>query len=1146
MRQAFRSGGANAALLGVVAALAGVSVSCARAASVVVTVESPTTFTGIAGLDVTLTDSAMQMTSVQIDQAVMLPTSFELLLRHGEEGDLEVCVATVGGTPAGGTGCATTTLERGGRTNVTVTVDVPATCGDMVLAATEDCDGTELGAEDCLTQGFGGGTLACAGDCTFDTAGCIPLNCGDGNLDAGEDCDGTELGGNDCTSVGMGFLGGTLACGPTCAFDTNGCLATLCGNAAIDPPEVCDGTDLGAQTCATLVGGTGTLGCMADCNGFDNSGCTWCGNLVRDGTEDCEGTDFGGADCASLGLGFDGGMLGCTGACAYDTSLCTTCGDSVAEPGEECDGTDLGGNTCASAGTFDGGTLACDVGTCMFETSMCTLCGDGTAEGAESCDGTDLGGATCVSIGQGFTGGALACAADCSYDTGSCTAPMGCGNTSIDPGEDCDLMAVPPVSPSDTCMSVASLMDGTLGCTGGCLFDTSDCHDCGNQTREGPEACDGADLAGQTCVGLGHDGGTLVCQADCTGFDAAGCTDCGDGVIESPEACEPSDNGGATCEGLGYACGTLACNTFCTGFDESMCISTPPSVPVPRLPMNNAYVGSIFSNASLAITFDWQDSFSACGPTATIEYELQYDTAPSFSPGAVTEVTPATMFTTASLAASATAPVGTRYYWHVRACLGVVCSAYSPTRWVNLGRDAHDENGDAFADVLAGAPRRNGQLNGESDLGSAFIYPGSASPALTMSAPLGLPQLFGPPPPPSAEAEFGVSVAYAGDLNADGYADVIVGAWAADDAAASGTAYVYLGPVSTGDVPDLTVTAGAAAGSRFGAAVGSAGDVNADGYDDFVVGAPYADTADVDDGAAFVFFGGPSPDDVADVTLTAGAGTSAHFGTSVRSAGDVDGDGRADVLVGAPDADNPGCSFGNAMGRAFVFLGGTPPDGTPDAILGEVGSSCVGNYGIALAGGDLTGDGLSEVVVCDPVFDLPGGGDGRCFIYQGGWPLSLTAIRIVSDPESAIGTERFGASVDFVPSLDGSALGDLVVGGPLVNGGAMDKGAVYVYVDPTAGVLPPGPTYTINGDAANDQLGWAVAAAGDVNGDGSTDIVMSAPLSDATVMDGGRAWVLLGCNVVSGSCALNGVRDVTLDLTGLAAGDNLGWSVGAW
>ena len=136
-------------------------------------------------------------------------------------------------------------------------------------------------------------------------------------------------------------------------------------------------------------------------------------------------------------------------------------------------------------------------------------------------------------------------------------------------------------------------------------------------------------------------------------------------------------------------------------------------------------------------------------------------------------------------------------------------------------------------------------------------------------------------------------------MNGDGYADVIVGASGSDAGGAdAGRAYVFFGGPGLDAVPDLTLT-GAAAGDYFGGSVGAAGDVNGDGYADVIVGAGQNDAGGSNAGRAYVYFGGPGMDAVADVTLT-GAAAGDIFGFAVGTAGDVNGDGHDDVVVGAP------------------------------------------------------------------------------------------------------------------------------------------------------------------------------------------------------------------------------------------------------
>ncbi len=157
--------------------------------------------------------------------------------------------------------------------------DVTQVCGNGLVEGTEQCDGAELGGSTCtsIPGGFVGGDLACDSGCTFDTSGCHSTQptCPNGTIDPAEDCDGANLGGMTCLDVGN-YTGGTLACAGDCTWDESGCEAPAgCGNGVIDSTEDCDGANLGGMTCPDVGNYTGgTLACAGDCT-WDESGCDY-------------------------------------------------------------------------------------------------------------------------------------------------------------------------------------------------------------------------------------------------------------------------------------------------------------------------------------------------------------------------------------------------------------------------------------------------------------------------------------------------------------------------------------------------------------------------------------------------------------------------------------------------------------------------------------------------------------------------------------------------------------------------------------------------------------------------------------------------------------------------------------------------------
>lgn len=292
----------------------------------------------------------------------------------------------------------------------------PTSCGDGKIQPPEQCDDGKLNSE----------TGACLPNCS-------EASCGDLNIEEGEEvCDGSNVGAATCMTEG--FDGGTLLCSAECnELETSNCFS--CGNDVVEPAsmEECDGADLQGQSCDdfapmdTTPSG-GALVCTKACD-LDSSSCTFCGDGVREGTEECDGADLNGQDCGSQG--FTNGVLGCAADCTFNTASCTTCGDGVIEGTEECDGENLGGATCGDVGLPSGDPI-CNPLTCTLNYGACYECGNGTIEGPELCDGAELGGETCESFSAAFGDGDLACAADClDYDISDCCLVAGqfCGTS---------------------------------------------------------------------------------------------------------------------------------------------------------------------------------------------------------------------------------------------------------------------------------------------------------------------------------------------------------------------------------------------------------------------------------------------------------------------------------------------------------------------------------------------------------------------------------------------------------------------------------------------------------------------------------------------------------------------------------------------
>jgi hypothetical protein len=284
-----------------------------------------------------------------------------------------------------------------------------------------------------------------------------------------------------------------------------------------------------------------------------------------------------------------------------------------------------------------------------------------------------------------------------------------------------------------------------------------------------------------------------------------------------------------------------------------------------------------------------------------------------------------------------------------------------------LVASAGDVNGDGYADVVV------------DQIGEVFLFLGGAaglasSPAITF------------PDPGPGRGAFGIRASCAGDVNGDGYADVVIG----DNM--SGKAYLYLGsaagPPST---PDLTLTAPSTApgGSGFGHSIVGAGDVNGDGYADLVVGALGASVNATDDfaGKAYVYLGSAAGLATSPTVTLLGSEVRGAFGRWVSNAGDVNGDGYADVVIGA-DGEN-GADGAGSPGRAYVYLGSAVGLAASPAVT-LIGPDGPGSWfgRCVAAAGDVNGDGYADIVIgADAGGRQPGGAAGTtvgwAYVYLG-------------------------------------------------------------------------------------------------------------------------------------------------------------------
>ena len=438
-----------------------------------------------------------------------------------------------------------------------------------------------------------------------------------------------------------------------------------------------------------------------------------------------------------------------------------------------------------------------------------------------------------------------------------------------------------------------------------------------------------------------------------------------------------------------------------------------------------------------------------------------------------------------------------------------------------------DINGDGYDDFAIGAYLAD--QNGE-DSGATYVVFGKAS---GFSRTMDLSELDGSDgfriDGENARDKSGYSVSSAGDINGDGYNDIIIGAHEADqNGEDSGATYVVFGKASgfSGTIDLSNIVRSGSGGVRIDGEKGyysgnsvSAGDVNGDGYDDIIIGTDFNGSAS-GSGSIYVVFGKADGsnglngaielselDDSDGFRIDGGI----YIGWSV-SAGDVNGDGYDDVIIGSPFS-SPN---GDYSGSTYVVFGkdsGFSRTMDLSELDGSDGFRIDGENrrnlsGDSVSAGDINNDGYDDIIIGTPWADLNGDYSGATYVVFGkesGFSRTMDLSELDGSDGFRIdgegGNDYSGHSVSSAGDFNGDGYDDIIIGAWGAGPNGNDSGSSYVVFGKESGFsrvielseLDGRDGVRIDGANAGDWSGYSVSSAGDVNGDGYDDIIIGAP-----------------------------------------------------
>lgn len=498
-------------------------------------------------------------------------------------------------------------------------------------------------------------------------------------------------------------------------------------------------------------------------------------------------------------------------------------------------------------------------------------------------------------------------------------------------------------------------------------------------------------------------------------------------------------------------------------------------------PMVNPLLGwSVASLAANNVRFAWREldtnEFDS-GGAGVDYYELQYSQDPAFTSPVTKQVVIEEQYESIGLPG--------RYFWRVRMVdLAGNTSPWSGRRTLYVGKSAGDITGNGFDDLLAGAPAA---LAGQ---GKAYLFEGVAGcpPACNAVAKV---TFIGEP---GQDGNFGEKVQIIEDTNAGGAADILISAPSFDEPLKvdTGRVYLFFGeqldtkcsstyPCSLSAAQADMVFSGEAGGNFFGKSLASVGDFNGDGYGDFVIGSPQANTSFSASGRAYLYLGGAAP---AQALTFNGHRVLENFSSSLCLAGDMNGDGYADLFIGASSGNSLAA---NNSGVGYLYYGSAIPNNTYNVIFFGSESSGSAFGGSCARGYDIDQDGYEELIIgayTDPSF---GSLYGKAYLYYGG----SVVLTVPGYQFQAGSTSGFAGRSVLGLFLNSDLRSDILMGSPGVSAGSLYAFNGLVLNNPTTSGSPTTATQASAFD--NNAGAMSLGIWGDLNNLGQDVFVSGNP-----------------------------------------------------